>query len=344
MVFLNLILTSPAKSTQAHDPQFDLFLPPVIFKEGDNIPYYLEQMNLPRIASITSNLVTHYGPRHHKFFQIFSDECRPEGKPYSVHNLNRASTYVFEAFKALGYTPYREWVPDWHGTYNVIAQKTGSVYPNLFIEIGAHLDTVATTSGASDNAGSVAAVLEIARVLKDYPNRHSIRFISFVGEENYLRGSRHHISLVESKSEQIKAGLILDEIGYSELAPEHMNCLWDNGGDETRRISNLFNAARQEYDIDIGWRLCEPDGQWSDNYAYWERGYPAVLSIGNLPIVDPNYHSCGDNLATVDLQNVYKTALENLAVLLKLDAELSQPSDLSSPKLQTTETITSESK
>jgi hypothetical protein len=314
---------------QNHDaPQFINYLPVIRNTEQDPIPYYLDQLDFDRMVENTSVLVNQYGPRHHDFYQVFAGSSCNFGPPtYSEHNLNRASVYVYHQFELSGYDPYSEFLPDWHETENILAEKIGSVYPNTYIELGAHVDTVATTPGASDNAGGVAAMLEIARIFKDYPNRHSWRFISFVGEECYLRGSRYHVELIEFNGEGIKAGLIMDGNGWSETAPEHMNCLWDNGDAETRRLSNMFNSVRNEYGIDINWRLCSPEGQWSDNYAYWERGLPAVLSIGGFPYADPHYHQCGDNMEAIDMQNVYKTAQENLAVLLKLDAEETDPGE-----------------
>jgi len=302
--------------------QVNLYIPLVGTVHTDSIQNYLQMMDLSRITETTSVLVNQYGPRHHDFNRIFIDDhCTLGGQPFYNHNLIRSSKYVFHSLEALGYAPLKEWLPDWHGTYNVTATKGGSQYPDVYIEIGAHVDTVATTPGASDNAGAVAAVIEMARVLKDYPNRHSIRFVIYVGEEEYLVGSRYHVDQIAAAGEKIKAALILDGNGWSEDAPQHMNCLWDNGEAETRRLSELFNSARIDYGIDIGWRLCSPDGQWSDNYAYWEHGLPAVLSIGGLPYAEPNYHQCGDNMNSIDMLNVFKTAQENLAVVLKLDAE-----------------------
>ncbi len=316
---------SDPKSPGDKPDEVYLYIPLVGTVHTDPTQNYLQIMDLSRITETTSILVNQYGPRHHDFNRIFIDDrCTIGGQPYYNHNLIRSSKYVFHTLEAMGYTPYKEWLPDWHETYNVAATKGGSQYPNVFIEIGAHVDTVATTPGASDNAGAVAAVIEIARVLKDYPNRHSIRFVIYVGEEEYLRGSRYHVDQIAAAGEKIKAALILDGNGWSEAAPQHMNCLWDNGDPETRRHSELFNSARIEYGIDIGWRLCSPDGQWSDNYAYWEHGLPSVLSIGGLPYAEPNYHQCGDNMNSIDMQNVYKTAQENLVVLLKLDAEDTQ--------------------
>ncbi len=318
----------PQSSSASVDNTLRVYLPLIQKSAPDEIEYYLDQMNLARMTRITSNLVNQYGPRHHKFERIFiDDQCTLGGQSYDNHNLIRASMYVFNGFEELGYNPGKEFVPEWHDSFNVVAQKTGSVYPNTFIEISAHVDSVDTTPGASDNAGSVAAMIEIARVLKDYPNRHSLRFISFVGEENHLRGSRHHADRIVANGETIKAGLVMEGIGWSENAPDHMNCLWDNGDAETRHISNLFNTVRLEYDIDIDWRLCDllQSNQTSDNYAYWEHGLPAVLSIGGQPYADPNYHGCADTMSSIDMQNVYLAALENLAVTLKLDAEETQP-------------------
>ena len=319
---------APVYFQNSIDLQYQYYLPLIQNTEPDPIPYYLDQLNFDRMVEYTSVLVNHFGPRHHDYYQVFVDSNCNFGSPtYQNHNLIRATVYIYHKFEEFGYSPYSEPVPDWHDTENTQAKKLGAVYPETYIEIGAHVDSVATTPGASDNAGAVAAMLEIALVLKDYPNRHSWRFISFVGEENYLRGSRHHVTLIDTSGEGIKAGLIMDGTGWSESAPEQMNCLWDNGDGETRRLSNMFNTVRGEYGIDINWRLCSPSGQWSDNYAYWERGLPAVLSIGGLPYADPHYHQCGDNMESIDMQNVYKTAQENLAVLLRLDAEESNPDD-----------------
>jgi hypothetical protein len=177
-------------------------------------------------------------------------------------------------------------------------------------------------------------------VLKDYPSRHSIRFITVFGEEEFLMGSRFHSSLAAARVEPIKAALVMDGIGWSELEPEYMNCIWENGTDESLRVANLFDQVRQEYGLEINWRLCPIySGQWSDNYAYWEQGYTSVLSIGGLPYLDPEYHACTDTMSRVDMQNAYLTAQENLAVLLKLDAEITDaqqylPGESTAPTFQ----------
>ena len=77
-------------------------------------------------------------------------------------------------------------VPDGSGGsygHNVYVTKIGSAYPNTFIEFGGHLDSQPGTPGGNDNASGSIAVIELARVLKDYPNRYSMRFAVWTSEE-----------------------------------------------------------------------------------------------------------------------------------------------------------------
>ncbi|WBV57367.1 M28 family peptidase [Chryseobacterium daecheongense] len=74
---------------------------------------------------------------------------------------------------------------------NLIITKTGTTYPNTYVIICAHYDTV-TGSGVSDNGSGTSILLEAARILKDVPTQYSIKFIHFSGEEQGLYGSYHY--------------------------------------------------------------------------------------------------------------------------------------------------------
>ena len=77
-------------------------------------------------------------------------------------------------------------------SYNVIAYKPGTVYPEQQIIIGGHFDAVPDCPGADDNASGTAAVIEIARILKDVETKMSFVFITFDSEESWLWGSIHY--------------------------------------------------------------------------------------------------------------------------------------------------------
>ena len=223
ILFGTVFIIQRGELSAAAEPEggFQVFIPNVLY--DDPIADYLAQVNQARISDVTRSLVVDYPPRHKDFDQIFKNEqCVLGTTEYPNNNLIRASKHIASIYEGLNYPFYKEWVDDpaWPNTYNVVAQKIGSVYPEVFIDVGAHIDTRDKTPGASDNATGVAAVVEIARVLQNYPNRYSWRFISFVGEEYGFVGSRYHINQVILNGEQIRAGLIMDGIGWSEIAPK----------------------------------------------------------------------------------------------------------------------------
>jgi hypothetical protein len=217
-----------------------------------------------------------------------------------------------------------------HGT-NVIATKTGTIQPETILEIGAHVDTDVNpnrkgTPGASDNASGVAAIKEIATVLKDYPNRKTIRFIIYVGEEEHLVGSIKHVLNAAQRHDQLEIVLVMDGIGWSELQPNYMNCIWPNHRDiESLRLAKNFDYVRKTYGINIGWRYCGAKEQYvSDHMPYWDYHYPSVLSIGGIPYNDPDYHRCSDVMKNADVMNAFLTMQENLGVLMLYDLDKDQ--------------------
>jgi hypothetical protein len=158
---------------------------PAALAQGDSpIPGYLASVSSANLASTASYLVS-LGPRRNDSFQVYVDAyCTLSSASfYPVSTIEKSSEYVRNLFLAMGYSSgaiTMEEVPGGVG-HNVYVTKIGSVFPGTFIEIGAHLDTVRGSPGGSDNAAARAAVIELARVLKDYPNRHSRRFALGVG-------------------------------------------------------------------------------------------------------------------------------------------------------------------
>jgi len=72
---------------------------------------------------------------------------------------------------------------------NVIAELPGTDPDAGMLFVGAHHDTQADTVGADDNAGGVAAVIELTRMLIDVPRKRAIRLITFGAEEQLSVGS-----------------------------------------------------------------------------------------------------------------------------------------------------------
>jgi Zn-dependent M28 family amino/carboxypeptidase len=93
---------------------------------------------------------------------------------------------------------------------NVVGELRGSEKPNEVIVIGGHLDSWDKGTGAHDDGAGCAHVIEALRLLKELgltPKR-TIRAVTFINEENGLRGGKayaakerpgeKHIAAIES--------------------------------------------------------------------------------------------------------------------------------------------------
>jgi hypothetical protein len=94
---------------------------------------------------------------------------------------------------------------------NVIAEITGTT-PGEMVLIGAHFDSWDPAQGAQDDGVGVAAVLEVARILKTLgiKPRRTIRFAFFSGEEQGLLGSRAYVERHRDELDGLRAVVIMD--------------------------------------------------------------------------------------------------------------------------------------
>jgi aminopeptidase YwaD len=99
---------------------------------------------------------------------------------------------------------------------NLIITKTGTLYPDKYVIICGHYDTIGGP-GVSDNGSGTSIILEAARILKDVPTEYSIKFIHFSGEEQGLVGSLHYVNNVAYEGGirklDIKLVLNIDQVG-----------------------------------------------------------------------------------------------------------------------------------
>ncbi|NDY95839.1 M28 family peptidase [Wenzhouxiangella limi] len=77
-------------------------------------------------------------------------------------------------------------------SHNVIAEITGSKYPEQIVALGAHLDSWDVGTGALDDGAGIAIVTEAGRLILDLEQRpdRSIQIIYFAAEEIGLWGGR----------------------------------------------------------------------------------------------------------------------------------------------------------
>ena len=132
---------------------------------------------------------------------------------------NNAYTWLKNKYLSFGYTENDiskdNFTYNGQSTSNIIVTKQGTKYPNIYIIVCGHYDTIVGT-GTNDNGSGVSVILETARLLKNIPMEYSIKFINFSGEEQGLLGSAHYVSsVVNATSPKMNIRLVLniDEVG-----------------------------------------------------------------------------------------------------------------------------------
>lgn len=124
---------------------------------------------------------------------------------------------------------------------NIIITKKGTVYPDKYVIICGHFDSI-NGPGVNDNGSGTSIMLEAAKILKDIPTEYSIKFIHFSGEEQGLYGSKHYANDVvfQNKIRQIDIKMVfnLDQVGGKKgMFNDTVFCDEDQGG------SSKNNAA-----------------------------------------------------------------------------------------------------
>ncbi len=139
-------------------------------------------------------------------------------KTGTTQNTN-AFNWIRNKYTSFGYTTahFQEhaWTSSGFSSKNFIVTKTGTLYPNKFVIVCGHFDSI-NGPGTNDNGSGTAIILELARILKDIPTDYSIKFIHFSGEEQGLLGSSRYVSQIVNGTNpkmDIKVVVNLDQVG-----------------------------------------------------------------------------------------------------------------------------------
>jgi len=91
------------------------------------------------------------------------------GTPAQTNTLQ----WLVSKYQSWGYTEIEQHAVNIFGEtgYNLIVTKPGTVYPDTFVIIDGHYDTI-NGVGANDNGSGTVVILEAARILKDIPTEY----------------------------------------------------------------------------------------------------------------------------------------------------------------------------
>jgi hypothetical protein len=185
----------------------------------------------------------------------------------------------------------------WH--YNVIATLEGSLYPDSACVIGSHYDNILSTPdrtvvpGANDNASGIAAVMEVARVMKknNYSPESTILFIAFDAEEIGLFGSYDFAADPNGFSQEIRFMLNSDMIAYEPSMDPSTWCVNIMDYDNSHTLRHTAEEICARYTA-LNYRNDNTNNKYSDSYPFFTNGYKALFFFSDK--VDPNYHTLND--------------------------------------------------
>lgn len=248
---------------------------------------------------------------------------------YSMSDSNRvvAVNWIKEMLISYGCdSVYRHSFSSLYGD-NVVGIRFGEYYPTThqYVLIGAHLDDVPSygyAPGADDNASGVAAVLEAARVMRNYEFERTIRFAAFNAEEQGLIGSNYLVAEASSENDTIIAALCYDMIGYV-TAPtlDTMRLRYTTAVPGCSLFACDFYQTVADTYTQLKIRPVRYTGTTgsSDHASFWQYGY---VSTGGIErVLCPGYHTTGDTIGPTGFNNlefateVIKTAIAVLATL-----------------------------
>lgn len=208
--------------------------------------------------------------------------------------------------------------------YNVIARLDGSLYPDSVSVMGGHFDSILNGSdsdpfsaapGANDNASGVAALLEIARVMKEnsFRSEGSIEFVAFAAEELGLYGSWDYCEKAMQAGVKIKMMLNNDMIAYepSSVQTNWLVNILDYDNSDGLRADAERLAAR--YTL-LGTYNDNAVNKYSDSYLFSLYGYPALFFFKDA--ADPNYHSLNDLIENCNFEYCREIVNISLAILI----------------------------
>lgn len=206
---------------------------------------------------------------------------------------------------------------DENGTsYNVTAEIIGSKYPKEVITITAHHDS--WFGGANDNASGVAAILGIAKTLKErYKPKRTIKFISFGAEESgskdFMEWCAGSFAYVRNNEEirNVIANINLDSFAYGDLinvntTPELKDFV--EGLIEDLGFINVFNVVNLPT-------------SWTDQWSFVMCGTPSIniTSLGTL--YEKIYHTNFDSPESVSCYLLEIGGKLALALALSFDSK-----------------------
>jgi peptidase M28-like protein len=256
-------------------------------------------------------------------------------REHNVHRydeLEKSARYIEATLASYGYAvDGQKFVVDDRTVRNidVVIEPHADIADPEVIVVGAHYDSVVGSPGANDNGSGVAAVIELARLLRDLTGiaERRIRLVLFVNEEPpYFKtedmGSLHYARALAERKEKVVAMYSLETIGFytsapgSQRYPAPFNLIFPDRGDFVAFVGTPFSRPLVWETIrsfrshtpfpSIGGVAPNivPGIDWSDHWAFGQFDFPAMMVTDTAPFRYPHYHQLTDTPDKIDVESL----------------------------------------
>ena len=215
---------------------------------------------------------------------------------------------------------------------NFELELPGGRRPDQIVVIGAHYDSAPGTPGADDNATGTAALFALAERFAGRTPERTLRFVAFVNEEpphfqTDAMGSWVYAKRSRERGERVTAMLSLESLGYfsdqdgSQKYPPPLGFFYPSRGDFIGFVGNprSRDLVRSTLGVFRDQARFPAEGAalpgvlpgigWSDHWAFWQAGYPAVMVTDTAPFRNPHYHLASDTPERVDYERLARVVM-----------------------------------
>ncbi len=237
--------------------------------------------------------------------------------------LNAAAEFIEKSFQQAGLQSRRDsYEVNGLASHNIEVEVPGAS-PEIVL-VGAHYDSVFGAPGANDNGTGVAALLALARRFAGKQTQQTLRFVAFVNEEppNFQTpkmGSLVYAGRCKARGDHIAAMISLETIGYFSDAPRSQKYPVAALGAFYPKVGNFIGIVgnvRSRWLVRRAIAEFRKDGKipaegaalpsfiagvgWSDQWSFWQNGYPGIMITDTAPFRYPYYHEATDTPDKLD--------------------------------------------
>jgi hypothetical protein len=247
--------------------------------------------------------------------------------------LDEAASWIERRLREMTLRPRRSsYAVDGHQVHNIDVVVPGSKPDASVVVVGAHYDSAIGTAGANDNASGVACLLELSRRFANHRGTHELRLVWFTNEEQphfqtSNMGSLRYARGLAAEGRQVVAMLSLETMGYYSERPDSQrypsavagffpstgNFLAfvgnDHSADLVRKSIATFRSSARFPSEGVSMSGEVQGIGWSDHWAFWQTGVPAIMLTDTAPFRYPHYHRPTDTPEQLDYPRLARVTL-----------------------------------